>query len=437
MPLPLFETILSWQRFDIKKAKKEFAALSDENPLSLEQRMQAIVEHHYNNSPFYKQLLNDPYVSWSTLPIITKNDLQQPLQQRLAKNYHVKNIYIGATSGSSGHPFTFAKDKQAHAMAWAAFSNAYQQYDISLNTSLQARLYGIPKSGIGKYKELVKDFVSNRIRFPIFKMNDIVLKGFIEQFKQHKFEYINGYCSCIVLLARYCKGKQLVLKSICPTLKVAIVTSEMLFPEDRLLLEEWLGIPVINEYGASEVGLIAMQNTRSNFEINTRNIYVEVVDDMDNILPDGEIGRLLVTDLFNKAHAMIRYEIGDLASVTTLKDGTRIINNLQGRTNDIAILPSGKIVPGLTFYYVTKVVIKNDPYLSEFVVFQKQPALFEIHYVSKKELDHTIKQKVLAAINEYLEPGLQVHFIRCDQVDRSKTGKLKQFVSEVHNAIKR
>ncbi|MEP0478575.1 MAG: phenylacetate--CoA ligase family protein, partial [Nonlabens sp.] len=278
---------------------------------------------------------------------------------------------------------------------------------------------------------LIKDFVSYRKRFPIFNMNDEVLENFINKFKKNKFEYLNGYTSSIVLLAKYCEQKNTVLKDICPTLKICIVTSEMLFPDDRLLLEKWIGIPVINEYGASEVGLIAMQNAQGNFEVNQQNLYVEVVDNNNQPVPDRTIGRILVTDLYNLAHPIIRYEIGDLGSLETLKNGTRILKDLQGRTSDIARLPSGKIVPGLTFYYVTKTVIKEDVDILEFVVIQKKSDAFEIQYVSKSEINTSVKENIQNAMDEYLESGLSLKFTRLEVLDRSKRGKLKQFMSEV------
>lgn len=428
MPLKLFDNILKLQGFKIDYARKEFAKLSMKD---LEKQKKAILKHHFTDNHFYNSLVTNKNASWNELPVLSKKDFQQPLYKRLSKGYTLKNVFKGKTSGSSGHPFTFAKDKYAHAMAWAAFHEAYEQHGINLNTSLQARFYGIPLSGKGKYMELAKDFVSYRKRFPIFNMNDEVLERFLNRFKKNKFDYINGYTSSIVLLANYCKRKNLILKSICPSLKICIVTSEMLFPDDRSLLEQWLGIPIVNEYGASEVGLIAMQNSKGDFEVNQHNLFVEVVDGNNQPLQDGEIGRLLVTDLFNKAHPMIRYEIGDLGSLETLENGIRILKELQGRTSDIARLPSGKVVPGLTFYYVTKTVIKEDLDILEFIVIQKKPSLFEIQYVSRAEINEHLKSSIHKAMDEYLESGLKVKFTRLSVLDRSKRGKLKQFMSEV------
>lgn len=431
MPLKLFDNILKLQGFEIDKARNEFAQLDHKDTTAIASGQKAILKYHFTNNHFYNKLVTDKTVSWEELPILTKKNLQQSLYKRLSKGFTTKNIFKGKTSGSSGQPFTFGKDKYAHAMAWAAFHKAYSQHGIDLNTSLQARFYGIPLHGKGRYLELIKDFVSYRKRFPIFNMNDEVLQGFINKFSKYNFEYINGYTSSIVLLAKYCQSKNTVLKSICPTLKIGIVTSEMLFPDDRLLLEKWLGIPIINEYGASEVGLMAMQNANGDFEINQHNLFIEVVDEENKQVPDGEIGRILVTDLYNKATPMIRYEIGDLGSLATLDNGTRILKDLQGRTSDVALLPSGKVIPGLTFYYVTKAIIKEDLDILEFIVIQKKPALFEVQYVSKTDMDAGLKKKIQKAMDQYVEPGLSLEYTKLEVLDRSKRGKLMQFMSEV------
>lgn len=432
MPLQLFDNILKLTGFPIDKAKQQYAKLLYQRDPLLSDRKTTIIKHHLDHNSFYKSIVKEPHIIWEELPVLRKRDLQQPLVQRLSDGFTLKSVFKGKTSGSSGHPFSYAKDKPAHALAWASFHHAYEQHGIDLNDSLQARFYGIPLSGKGKYVELFKDFVSNRKRFPIFNLNDDILERYVSRFRESEYHYLNGYTSSIVLLAKYCQKTNQVLKQICPSLQLCIVTSEMLFLDDRELLEQWIGVPVANEYGASEVGLIAMENAQGEFILNQENLFVEVVDDHNLPVPDGTIGRILITDLYNLAHPMIRYEIGDLGSLKTLENGNRVIENLQGRTSDIAILPSGKVVPGLTFYYVTKSIISEDVDILEFVVIQREPALFEIQYVSSSEMDNIQKTKVQQAMDEYLEPELNVIFTRLHSLNRSNRGKLKQFMSEVN-----
>ncbi|WP_124979059.1 phenylacetate--CoA ligase family protein [Nonlabens xiamenensis] len=430
MPLKLFDNILKLKGFPIQSAKEQYDQLLQSSSADQQELRWDILQHHLTYNRFYNGLVKDKKVDWHELPILTKRDLQQPLHQRLSDGYTVRNIFKGKTSGSSGHPFIFGKDKHAHALTWAAFHHAYSQHGIDLNSSLQARFYGIPLSGKGRYLELFKDFVSYRKRFPIFNLNEEVLDGFLDRFRKDSFDYINGYTSSILLLAKHCRSRNLVLKDICPSLNLCIVTSEMLFAEDRQLMQEHLGVPVINEYGASEVGLIAMEDPRGNMCINESQLFLEIVDNLGNPVEEGSTGRVLVTDLFNKAHPIIRYEIGDMAAITTQEDQS-VLKDLQGRTSDIARLPSGKVVPGLTFYYVTKTIINDAADILEFVVVQKQHDHFEFSYVGTSELPSAMKSKIKTAMDQYLEPGLKASFRRLSSMDRSTRGKLKQFTSEV------
>lgn len=431
MPLSFFRKSLQWQGYDLKKAGQLLNVVSGwSNEQQLQQRQQ-VLEYHLKFNAFYNTHVIDKTAAWENIPILTKADLQQPLYQRLSKGYTTKNVHKGKTSGSSGHPFSYAKDKFCHAMTWAAFDKAYSEYDIDLDQSLEARFYGIPSRGLSRFKEQLKDFVGNRHRFPIFDMSDVVLASYLDRFRESEYHYINGYTSSIVLFAKFCQRKEIILKQICPTLKCCIVTSEMLFDDDRELLEKVLGVPVINEYGSSESGLIAIENNEGDLVMNTNTLFIEVVDDQNHPVPDGIVGRILITDLFNKAHPFIRYEIGDLGSIST-KNGKRVLKQLQGRTSDIARLPNGKVIPGLTFYYVTKSVINEQSTVTEFVIIQKKPLLFQIQYVAGVELTQKEKQQIKAAMSDYADASIHVEFKKLNQLDRSNRGKLKQFMTEVN-----
>jgi len=358
--------------------------------------------------------------------------LQQPLEQRLSDGYTTKNVYVNKTSGSSGDPFIFAKDKWCHALTWAEIINRFGWYNIDFNRSMQARFYGIPLDKKGYYKERLKDYFSNRFRFSVFDLSDTAFENTLAKFKTTQFDYINGYTSSIVQFAKYLKRKNILLKSVCPTLRACIVTSEMLFDDDKLLLETQFGLPVINEYGASELDLIAFQNTTDEWQLNSETLYVEILDENDVVLPYGEEGRIVITSLYNKAHPFIRYDIGDigiLSEKSTIKKP--ILKKLIGRTNDIIVLPSGKKAAGLTFYYITKSVIENDGNVSEFVVEQALLDSFKISYVSKIELSEAEKTTIKNEVIRYLEPNITINFERVKKLKRSKSGKLKQFTSHL------
>ena len=397
------------------------------------QKKKEIVEYHLKNNKSYQEFVGkNQFQNWNDLPIMTKKEFQKPLKERLSQGFTTKSVYVNKTSGSSGDPFIFAKDKFSHALTWANIIYRFGWFKIDFNSSLQARFYGIPLDFIGNKKERIKDLLSHRYRFTIFNLSDAVLEKVLLKFNTKKFEYINGYTSSIVLFAKFLQKKNVVLKTLCPTLKCCVVTSEMLFENDKLLLEKQFGVPVVNEYGASELDLIAFQNPNGEWQINSETLFVEILDDNNIVLPNGKEGRVVITSLYNKAHPFIRYDIGDVGILderSTIKKP--ILKKLIGRTNDIAVLPSGKKSPGLTFYYVTKSIIEDDGNVKEFIIKQTKIDTFDIEYVSELELTKIQIQNIEKAITTYLESGLTFSFTRKEKLERSKSGKLKQFVSLV------
>jgi len=396
----------------------------------IEDKRNEIVQFYLENNIFYKNLVGNTDVSdWNDLPILTKKNLQVPLKDRLSKGFE-KNIYINKTSGSSGDPFIFAKDKFSHALTWHSNIYRFGWFGIDFNTSFQARFYGIPLDKFGYYKERFKDFLAKRYRFPIFDLSDVVLEEILKKFQKKKFDYINGYTSSVVLFAKFLQAKNIILKDVCPTLKVCMVTSEMLFDADKILLEKHLGVPIVNEYGASELDLLAFQNPKGEWQVNSETLFIEILDENNQPVSNGTSGKVVVTSLYNKAHPFIRYEIGDIGVLdekSTFKKP--ILKQLIGRTNDVAILPSGKKSPGLTFYYVTKSIIEDDGNVKEFVIKQTKLDCFEIDYVSEKALSSTQIDEIQKAIDLYLEPNLNFTYTRKDFLTRSNRGKLKQFTS--------
>ncbi|MFK2819111.1 phenylacetate--CoA ligase family protein [Flavobacteriaceae sp. LMIT009] len=414
--------------FPLKKAKTLVKQIQSFDVNShrdfIENKKKEIVSFHLDNNPFYKGLVNSS-VHWEELPILIKQDLQIPLKERLSSGYKPNNCYVNKTSGSSGHPFYFAKDKFSHAMTWAVFDEWYNWYKVY--SKKQARFYGIPVEKKPRIKERLKDAFSNRFRFDVFDLSEEVFNSWLQIFKKKRFEFITGYTSVIVSFAQNLKSKNIVLKDICPSLMVCFPTSEMCSKEEKQLISETFGIPIAREYGAAEFGLIALEK-KGKWILNDVNLYVEVLDDQNNVLPYGEEGRIIITDLFNKAHPFIRYDIGDIGAINEV-DGVAILEKIIGRKEDYVALPNGGKAPGLALYYVTKSVMEDSGDIKEIKVVQTKIDQLEIHYVSKVNLDHNQKNDIQLAVTNYLGTNIDLNFIRKEVIERSGRGKLKQFSS--------
>jgi phenylacetate-CoA ligase len=429
-----FKASLKLNGFPIEEARREYGQLGAFETNS-NQRAFERFKHFEQKNPFYQSFLKskgiDNIQKWDDIPIIQKKDFQVNIEQIIGVS-SLKNLHVHSTSGSTGTPFYFAKNKFCHAMTWAHTDAKLLEYGINIGSSLQARFYGIPLGGLKYYKERFKDFLGARVRYPVFDLSDENLLKILQDFRKKNFEYINGYTSSLVVFAKFLKTRNIVLKEICPTLRLVMPTSEVCDDIDRKNLEKGFGVKVVNEYGAAELDVIAMEDIDGDFVLNEETLFVEVLND-DNIpVKPGEEGKVIITALYNEAMPFIRYEIGDRAVLSEkVNIGRRVLEKVIGRTNDIVKLPSGKVSPGLTFYYISKKLLEEGGKIKEFVIRQTALDRFVLEYVADSEMSASDKENVNKALELYLESGLKVEFIQKQRIERTKAGKLKHFFSEL------
>lgn len=426
--LSLFELILKIKGYPIRNAEYDFANLTSLEGQEFEawqdHKRWEIVKFHYQNNPFYRDVVGTSLPErWEELPVMTKATYQIEVLDMLSEPYKSKkDVYIANTSGSSGHPFYFAKDKYAHALAWALIKDRYAKKGIGFN-SLQGRFYGIPLEAKGYWVESIKDLAMNRIRFPVFDLSEPQLEKIYATIVKKKVNYLYGYTSAVVLLARYLVHKGIVLKSSCPSLVTCIVTSEVCTKEDLQIMKKAFGVMITNEYGASELGIMAFENDDGELVGSDELIYFESVPN------EQGLNELLCTSLFNKAFPIIRYKIGDLVEIST-RNGRTIFRDIVGRTNDLVKLPSGKIAAGLTFYYVSRSILEASGVLKEFIIRQTSFTEFEFDIVADRALTAKEENLIRGKTELYLEPNLSIKFNYLDKINRPASGKIKHFYSE-------
>lgn len=93
-------------------------------------------------------------------------------------------------------------------------------------------------------------------------------------------------------------------------IEATVVTGSALPPYTREMAMSAFGARVIETYGSNEVGLIAIQCPESELlHICAEHLIVEVVDDDDNPVEPGGVGRVVVTALYNFATPLLRYDV--------------------------------------------------------------------------------------------------------------------------------
>ena len=428
---------MKYKGYSLDGAFKEILALSDMDNHDLmkwkNQKKWEVFNYHLKNNSMYKKFINKRlFKNWCDIPVITKNKFQSKLSNNISKGFNESDLYIANTTGSSGHPFIFAKDKYAHSISWAGVKFHYKNNGIDY-LSEQARFLGIPIDLKSSMREKFKDYVMNRKRFDVYSLGDDNFFDILNNFRKKKFFYIYGYANTILSFARFLLKENIILKKICPTLSACISTSEMLFFSDRDLISKAFGVKVINEYGSSETSLIGIENINKNLIVSD-NLLVEVLDDNNRPLYDSSTGRIVITDLYNLAMPFIRYEIGDIGNLSfSMKEDRYKIEKLQGRESDMIYLPSGKISPGLTFYYISKSLLENSRLsIEQFLIRQTKLDEFYFEIKSDRKLDQNQMLMVKKEVTKYLEPNLKVIFSYPEKIENISNGKIKHFFSELH-----
>lgn len=429
--------ILSLNGFPVAKAEKELASVQslskDAFSAWQQQKAWAIAKFHFDNNAFYKLKVGKHFpANWEDLPILTKLDLQQPINTLLTKGVKLSNCYTAYTSGSSGNPFYFAKDAYTHAMTWAMIANRYSWHNLAIGDK-QARFSVMPVELKKRRRETLKDKLMNRVRCNVLDLSDASLANYLQLFKRHAFVYLYGYTSALTLFARYLEQQNIILKDICPSLRLCISTSELSTEGHTELFQKVFGVKHIREYGASETCITGFDDANGNFLLTEETLYNEVVDENMKLQAFGISGTLLSTSLYNTAMPMVRYKLGDeLTLQENNKSIYRAISQFCGRTNDVIQLPDGKKIAAMALDHLVGSTLKTISVIREFIVRQVAIDTFIFEVVAQRHLHEAevalLKEKT--ALYLHHELNIQIEYV--DVINRPASGKLKLFYSELN-----
>jgi phenylacetate-coenzyme A ligase PaaK-like adenylate-forming protein len=133
--------------------------------------------------------------------------------------------------------------------------------------------------------------------------------------------------------------------------KVFVNAAERLDTATRRRIESETGANVVDVYCSSELStLIAFQcRNYTGFHTNSDYVIVEVIDSTGNQVEPGQEGEIVVTDLCNYVAPVIRYRLGDVATVATSTcDCGRalptLIAKINGRVVDQIKLSDGRVL---------------------------------------------------------------------------------------------
>ena len=228
--------------------------LSVEEILSIrDRRIRLLVEHACRQVPYYRELFDSlgigpetvrSYADLVKLPVLTKRHILERPADLLAPAFPGR-LFERKTSGSTGLTLHFKKEADALAANDAVMYRCYAWYGIEIGDR-QARFWGVPVVPKLRYRERLKDLVTNRIRISAFDISCSRVEREYRRILKFGPAYFYGYTSAIYGFAIVARRLGLDLKTL--DLKAVICTAEKMYPQHRTVLEEAFSCPVVDEY---------------------------------------------------------------------------------------------------------------------------------------------------------------------------------------------
>ena len=299
-----------------------------ENVNKARESLQSLLTHATQNCSFYAPFANTPI---SEFPIIDKDLIRSRHSEFLAKPFVTAKLHRMSTSGSTGTPFSVVQnyEKRSRVLAEIVYFGELCGYTIG-------QRYAFIRSWNSQTrKSPLESFLQNLIAIDTSRLDEESLETMRSLLKRDKrLSCILGYASSLDLLAQHLLEKGETPESF-KRMKVVISGSEILSDKARRNLKRVFGCNVVSRYSNQENGLIAQEVSDNVFLINRASYYLEFLKpNSDDYAQPGELSRIVLTDLFNYAMPMIRYDTGDLAIFDEHPDYGRVITSIEGRVRD-------------------------------------------------------------------------------------------------------
>lgn len=154
-----------------------------------------------------------------------------------------------------------------------------------------------------------------------------------------------SYSSSLVELAKYIDRTGIPEGGF--SMKSVLTGGEGLSDENRKLLEKVFGCTVYRRYSDMELGILGQDmGNGSEYILNWGSYYFETLKlDSDKPTEPGEAGRIVITDLFNYAFPMIRYDTGDLGILDKSNpNDLPKLKEIYGRVRDCVYATDGRLI---------------------------------------------------------------------------------------------
>jgi phenylacetate-CoA ligase len=240
-------------------------------------------------------------------------------------------------------------------------------------------------------------------------------------------DYLLSYPSNLSALARHTLDRGIELSFLTGVLTFGEALSDELRDELRTAWQ----VELTDMYSAQEMGCIALQCPDAQcYHVQSECVLVEVLDGNGTPCRPGETGRIVVTDLHNFEMPLVRYELGDYATVgepCRCGRGLPVLKSIVGRVRNMLVLPDGR----RRFPRIGAKSLAAITCIRQYQFAQVAPTRIEARLVVDRPLAPNEEAHMRDVIHGRLGYPYDVTFRYCDTLARHPSGKFEDFRCEI------
>lgn len=394
------------------------------------ERLQRMVRHAAATSSFYgrrfAQVGIDPQrvrsiADLAGLPLLTKTDVRQNLDQILSQKYRPDALVPAKTGGSTGVALQVYCDRRGIELRAGAALRSDEWSGWRLGQPLAA-VWGNPPQPVtlkNKLRRWLKDRV---IYLDTMRIDDAAIDDFLAAWRTMKPGMLYGHAHSIFILCDALRRRGVELNP-----RGIVATSMMLIASERQVIEEVCGIKVTNRYGCEEVSLIACEcEEHRGLHLNADHTITEFLRDDGTACAPGEDGRIVVTELINFGMPMLRYEVGDRGvpsdRVCACGRGLPLMEHVTGRVADFMVATDGHRVAGISIIENT---LTRLPGIQQMQVVQEEARRLVVNLVPGTDFGPETEAALVSALQDYLGSEVAVEVVQVARIPQEESGKYR------------
>lgn len=398
------------------------------------QRLRQLLLHAQAHVPYYKALFAElgfepnqvqSVADLARLPFLDKARIRSNTEALKADN--AQGLARFNTGGSSGEPLIFYIGAHRVSHDVAAKWRATRWWGVDIGDP-EIVVWGSPiELGAQDRVKLVRDALMRTQLLPAFEMSEAKLDSFIASIRSARPKMLFGYPSALTHIARHAQKRGMVMDDL--GIKVAFVTSERLYDDQRATIGQVFGCPVANGYGGRDAGFIAHECPAGGMHITAEDLVLEIINEAGEVQPPGVAGEIVVTHLATQDFPFIRYRTGDIgvlgAATCSCGRGLPLLTEIQGRSTDFVIAADGTVMHGLSLIYI----LRDLAGVQSFKVVQESREKTRVLLVTGPDFLPGAPAQIVAGFKRRLGAGVEVQVDVVDVIPAEKSGKFRYIVS--------